>query len=248
MASRVVRLGSIASVLVALLFAWPAGVTINQSNGTIIPVGPGLQSCLDKPATYNASTNPAPAEGTSPFRIVTVPDARTQPQTFAIPAAPAGMHQISTFTDIGESSGFENIFGWYHVGDDPQVPSNLHVIIGPRPGPVCPCPCTGGPRRNPDPPAPCLTWTANPADAGRTDAPVSNNIVQVDWTCLASRGIYRGGPIAFYVQQTNGFVFSTLTRDNSDRDVHFLLYTSKNFATPTSPLTAARASAPTPPA
>ncbi len=242
-----------AAAVLALCAPRDTHATVTQSDGTIIPVGPSLQMCLDKSPTFNMATNPAPGEGIAPFRILTVPDARTQPQSFVIAPAAAGRPQITTFTDLGEGSGFENIFGWYHVGDDPQIATNRHVIAGPRPGPVCPCPCTGGPRRHPDPgvntasdgmvlacnaavtlpfrhpDCACMTWTPNVIDADNAAAPIANNIVQVNWTCLSTRGVYRGGPIAFFVEQSNAFVFSTLTRHNSDRDVHWLIYASKNF-------------------
>ena len=83
----------IGATLVVALIARPARSIVNQSDGTVIPVGSGLGSCLDKSGTFNASTNPAPGEGTSPARLNPVQDAATQPQTFAVPAVPAGQRQ-----------------------------------------------------------------------------------------------------------------------------------------------------------
>lgn len=85
-------------VITLLLATRPVHAIVNQSDGTIVPVGTSLQSCLDKSRTYDPVTNPAPGDGTMPFRINAVQDARTQPQTFAIPAAAGGGRQISTFT------------------------------------------------------------------------------------------------------------------------------------------------------
>jgi hypothetical protein len=146
----------------------PALGIVNQSDGTIIPRNGSLQTCLDKSPVYNAATNPAPGEGTMPFRIRDVQDARTQPQTFAIPA-PTGGRQVSTFTNLGQHSGFSQAFGWYHVGDNPRLPSSQHEIFPITGSTRCDCPCTGGPRSSAGPRGPgnCLTWT--PQSRGRRE-------------------------------------------------------------------------------
>jgi MYXO-CTERM domain-containing protein len=51
-----------------------------------------------------------------------IADASLVPETF-YPA------KELTFTLVGEGAGFENIFGWYNVGDDPTLEENRHPIF-----------------------------------------------------------------------------------------------------------------------
>ena len=65
MRPRSASLGALVALLAVVLGTPVAHAIVNQSDGTIIPVGAGLQSCLDKSPTFNAATNPAPGEGTT---------------------------------------------------------------------------------------------------------------------------------------------------------------------------------------
>ena len=127
------------AALVALLAASPAAAIINQVDGTVVPVSNRIQLCLDKSSVVSAG-NPAPGEG--PGILNAIRDAAIRPQTFL----PNPSTNIVTVTAIGEGGGYQNRFGWYHVGDSPFVPTSRREIFNNRNAGQCDCPCNGDPR------------------------------------------------------------------------------------------------------
>lgn len=229
-------LGPCVAALVAyVLCTTDAHAIINQVDGTVVPVGGTMQACLDKSSVFNAATNPAPGEGAG---IVNARrDAAIRPQTFV----PDPATNRVTFTVLGEGAGYQNRFGWYHVGDNPFDPNARREVFNPRGTAGCACPCNGGSRTAVGPsPNACYTWT-NP------------NTVRIDFACLQGPAIamnqrWRGGPIAFYLLtperldgsgsdnpppelSTTHRIYSTDNTVNDDGDyVHFLIYESVTYA------------------
>ncbi len=222
------------TTLAALIaFARPAQAIINQVDGTVVPVGGNMQSCLDKSSVMSGA-NPAPGEG--PGIVDARRDAAIRPQTFL----PDPATNIVTFTVLGEGAGYRNRFGWYHVGDSPFDPNARREVFDPRAGGICACPCNAGPRTNTGPiPNSCYTWPGP-------------NTVRIDFGCLRGAAIaanqrWRGGPVAFYlltperldgsgadnppvVGSTTNRIYSTDNTVNDDGDyVHFLIYESVTF-------------------
>ncbi|MEM9188512.1 MAG: DUF4114 domain-containing protein, partial [Myxococcota bacterium] len=103
---------------------------INQADGTVVPVGPALQSCLDG----------AFGEGMV-GAIDAVADAEVTPETYRPVFDTTSMRYRVTFTDIGEGAGFRNSFGWFWIDEDPTNPANLKTIFGCRTYGTCNCPC-----------------------------------------------------------------------------------------------------------
>ncbi|MDP3273745.1 MAG: MopE-related protein [Deltaproteobacteria bacterium] len=220
-------------IVLGLLRADTAWAIINQVDGTVVPVTNNLQSCLDKSSVMSAA-NPAPGEG--PGVLNAIRDAAIRPQVFL----PNPSTNIVTFTVLGEGAGYQNRFGWYHVGDSPFDPSTRREVFNCRNTGICSCPCLGGPRNTPGPvPNACVTWP-------------SNNTVRIDFGCLRGAAIpvaqrWRGGPVAFYLMtpellaggssgscaaeaSTTNRIYSTDNTVNDDGDyVHFLIYSSVTF-------------------
>lgn len=177
------------SVLLAQLLLWIAPTSafaiVNQVDGTIVPQTTRLQSCLDKSQMLILG-NPAPGEGAGILDAVR--DASTFPQTF-IPAVTAG-RRLVTFTVLGEGGGFRNRFGWYNVGDRPTTPGSRNEVYGCRDANIasgCACPCNAGPRAQP------------PAMPGRCQRWINADTVELDFDCLRTAGLWRNGPVAFYL-------------------------------------------------
>ena len=113
---------SAAALVLAGLFAPPAGAVINQVDGTVVPQNyvAEMQQCLDR------------SEGAGVLDAVF--DADLQPEVYLpVPA------EIIHFAVQAEGAGYRNSFGWYNVGDDVSNPANLHEIFPCRSTGMCPC-------------------------------------------------------------------------------------------------------------
>ncbi|WP_169791732.1 MopE-related protein [Sandaracinus amylolyticus] len=134
-----------------------------QVDGTIVPVGNALQDALN---TYEGVAPPAANA------IHAVIDAAQLPEIFL----PSTSNAV-VFVDIAEGAGFENSFGYYNVGDDPRVTTNLRPIMG------CGVQASNHANEVPN--------YVRSAEAGTS--------VSVDFNAERTAGRYRGGYIAFYL-------------------------------------------------
>ncbi|MEI8258815.1 MAG: DUF4114 domain-containing protein, partial [Deltaproteobacteria bacterium] len=220
--------------MAALAIALPAQAIVNQVDGTIVPVTTRMQQCLDMP------TAQVPVPGEGPGLMNAVRDAATRPQTFVPDGLPADANRHVFFSDVGEGAGYQNRFGWYHVGDSPFDAARRHEIFDCRTTATCDCPCSraGGVRAVNGPTNSCTTW-------------MNANIVRVDFACLGRLAAgdanrWDGRPLAFYIMtpellagggsgcapvgSTTNRVYSTDNTVNDDGDyVHFLIENSAYY-------------------
>ncbi|MBW2730845.1 MAG: DUF4114 domain-containing protein [Deltaproteobacteria bacterium] len=116
---------------VLLVMAPRLGAVVNQIDGTIVPVQintcPGdLIGCIQTGLNYGEGiVSGIPPTG-QPNPVDAILDANTGPETFLVPEV-AGSFVTVNFRLLQEGAGFENIFGWYNVGEPhiryPAVPS-----------------------------------------------------------------------------------------------------------------------------
>ena len=144
------------------------GATVVQVDGTIVPANAALQGFL------NLEEGVSPP---NPLALNAVLDAAELPEIF-LPSTASPV----TFKDIAEGAGFENSFGYYNVGDDPTVGTNLRPIMG--------CGVSAATHANEVP-----GYAVN-AEPGTT--------VTVNFATELSSGRYRGGFIAFYLITPEG--------------------------------------------
>ncbi len=188
----------------------PAGATVTQVDGTILPVTAALQLFLN-------------AEEGGPTINATL-DAAQLPQIYRPSLG------VVTFKDIGEGAGYENSFGYYNVGDDVRVTTNLHPILG--------CGVSAATHTTE-----AVGYVVN-AEPGTTTT--------VNFATELAEGRYDGGFIAFYLITPEGNPSSVNCGDfkndsfgislfgriyfterdlNDDGDfVHHLVYTSRTMA------------------
>jgi hypothetical protein len=127
--TRVVAL-LIASAALLVLARQPHAV-VNQIDGSIVPVQSGtcpgdLNGCIQTGLNYGEGiVSGVPPTG-QPNPIDAILDAHTGPETFLVPQL-SGSFVTVNFRLLVEGAGFENIFGWYNVGEPhirfPAVPS-----------------------------------------------------------------------------------------------------------------------------
>ena len=213
------RAGSVLTYVVVGLLVGHAQATVTQVDGTIVPVGGGMQAALD---TWE------PPAGS----LDAVQDAAELPEIFR-----PRLSSPVVFLDMREGAGFENSFGWYNVGDDVQTPAgraaNLHPVMG------CGVPMVAGPGT-------ATQHGGNPAYYLETAE--EGSTISVDFAAEQTAGRYKGGFIGFYLitpennpSSTNcgdfkngadglslfGFIYFTQKDLNNDGDfVHHLVYTS----------------------
>ena len=182
----------------ALAGTSPAGATVTQVDGSILPQNPAaMQGYLDA----EGEGGPPPATA-----LDAVIDADRFPEIY-LPNTAAPV----TIRLVGEGGGFENSFGWYNVGDDITTDAgrarNLHPVLG------CDTAMVDGVGGE-DP--------ANLSDAQLLSAPHNQHhhgapasyvtsaepgaATTVDFGAEQTAGRYRGGFVAFYVISPEGHV------------------------------------------
>ncbi|MCB9598500.1 MAG: DUF4114 domain-containing protein [Sandaracinaceae bacterium] len=128
---RRIALGAL--LLGGLFLPGPRGLAyINQVDGTVLPVTGRLQACLDRPVSGEST----------PGAVDAIADAAVLPEAFRPILDAASGHYRVTFLDIGEGAGFRNSYGWFWIGEDVTVASNLHTVFGCRTYATCDCPCS----------------------------------------------------------------------------------------------------------
>jgi MYXO-CTERM domain-containing protein len=137
-----------------------------------------------------------------------VNEARLDPQVFAIPKVPAAAGGTVFGKVTGtflwrNTAGYRNTFGWYNVGDDVTVLTNLHPILPSWPPP------TGA--------------NGAPYDQAGTTFTIGGNSVQapfqatVDFQAEFTAGRYKGGFVGFYLMAPQGQAgVNTTTYPNYD--------------------------------
>ncbi|MCK5797027.1 MAG: DUF4114 domain-containing protein, partial [Deltaproteobacteria bacterium] len=116
---------------VLLALAPRIAAVVNQIDGTIVPVQIGtcpgdLAGCIQTGLNYGEGfVSGVPPTG-QPNPIDAILDANTGPETFLVPKTGTSFVTVN-FRLLQEGAGFENIFGWYNVGEPhirfPAVPS-----------------------------------------------------------------------------------------------------------------------------
>lgn len=170
------------SLAASLMFVLTADVraTVVQVDGTIVPVAVNPGNCVgDLQVCLNNEEGVAPPVANAIHAVI---DAAQLPEIF-LPNTTMPV----IFKDIAEGAGFENSFGYYNVGDDPTITSNLRPIMG--------CGVAASAHANEVP-----SYAVN-AEPGTT--------VSVDFAAELSSGRYRGGFIAFYLITPEGNPSST---------------------------------------
>jgi len=113
------------SVILSLAVVHDTAAVINQISGRVLPVEsppegetcPGSTNhCMQTGLNYGEGINPPGQPPNLPGPIDAVLDANTGPETFRVPQT-GGRFNTVTFRLILEQAGFDNIFGWYNVGD-----------------------------------------------------------------------------------------------------------------------------------
>ncbi|MDQ3032109.1 MAG: DUF4114 domain-containing protein, partial [Myxococcota bacterium] len=162
------------AAFVASFTATDARATVVQVDGTIVPVLSGSSCTGNLQVCLNVEEGVAPPAANA---IDAILDAAQLPEIFLPNTSTAVV-----FKDIGEGAGFENSFGYYNVGDDPTVTTNLRPIMG--------CGVAASAHANEVP-----SYAVN-AEPGTT--------VSVNFATELSSGRYRGGFIAFYLITPEG--------------------------------------------
>ncbi len=119
--------------LVLLTLPNAADAVILQVNGKIIPQTAAIQPGLNKGENgtpYTNTATPPNLVGAGPKGAIDpVFEAAESPQVFAVPRLANNSFATVEFVDLLEGAGYENTFGWYNVGDDLSVLSNLHSVL-----------------------------------------------------------------------------------------------------------------------
>jgi MYXO-CTERM domain-containing protein len=113
-------IGSLGFAIFAVAHA-PRAV-VNQINGQVVPVTINTPcpsatvwaGCIQSGLDYGEGINPP---GSSPSTVDAILDANTGPETFLVPTLANGDFATVRVALIQEGAGFENIFGWYNVGE-----------------------------------------------------------------------------------------------------------------------------------
>ncbi len=127
-----IRLAALVVAVCALLvISRGPHAVVNQIDGSLVPVQTGtcpgdLNGCIQTGLNYGEGlVSGVPPTG-QPNPIDAILDAHTGPETFLVPQL-AGSFVTVNFRLLMEGAGFENIFGWYNVGEPhirfPAIPS-----------------------------------------------------------------------------------------------------------------------------
>jgi len=99
-----------------------ARAVVNQVDGLVVPVQNGTpcpevtDKCIQTGLNYGEGINPPNNPTVAPGPVHAVLDANTGPEVFLIPQT-GGVFNKVNFKLVQEGAGYENIFGWYNVGE-----------------------------------------------------------------------------------------------------------------------------------
>ncbi len=174
----------VAAALLALLVE-PASAVVNQVDGLVVPIQvatvcPGADdNCIQTGLNLGEGANP-PSVPPTPM-VHAVLDANTGPETFLIPKE-LGKFVTVTFRLLEEGAGFENIFGWYNVGE-PQ--KRFPVVFS----------CRNGAQSLYEPPTP---------DSSTPPKYQGGFVATVDFEAEFLAGRYKGKQLGFYLVTPEG--------------------------------------------
>ncbi len=156
-----------------------ASAIVNQVDGQVVPIQGGspcpgtVDQCLQTALNFGEGINPPQYPPKSPGPINAVFDANTGPETFLIPKEKGAFIKV-TFRVLQEGATYENIFGWYNVGDHQK---RYPVLMS----------CADGNLKKYEPPY----YSGNKLVGGY-------NVV-VDFQKEYAAGRYKGKQVAFYL-------------------------------------------------
>jgi hypothetical protein len=167
-------------LLFVALLVTPAGAVVNQVDGQVVPLQQGSpcpgdwDECIQTGLNWGEGINPPTGNGP----IDAIIDANTGPEVFLVPQT-AGVFNVVNFKLLQEGAGYENIFGWYNVGD----PTKRYPAI---------FSCRGGNQSTYEPP----NYTVSPVTGGYT--------FTIDFEAEYQAGRYQGKLIGFYLVTPEG--------------------------------------------
>jgi hypothetical protein len=179
------RLVASLPLLAGLLVPTPLSAVVNQVDGQVVPLSPNtpcpgnMVGCLQSGLNYGEGINPPGSPPTLPGPVDAVLDANTGPETFLVPTLSGQYNQVK-FRLLQEGAGFENIFGWYNVGEPNK---RFPVIFS----------CEGGNKSTYEPPT-----------AGAGGVVSGGYEVTVDFQAEYLAGRYKGKQIGFYLISPEG--------------------------------------------
>ena len=117
------------TILACCLLPTAPAAVVNQVDGQVVPIQLGtpcpgvIDQCIQTGLNYGEGINPPSSPPSPPGPVHAVLDANTGPETFLIPTTAGNYNQVK-FRLLQEGAGFENIFGWYNVGQpDKRFPA-----------------------------------------------------------------------------------------------------------------------------
>ncbi len=183
------------NIVYALARGELAGNATATCNNTAFPSQ--TPACWSQATTVANCTGPTIPDNAgnagSQGPINAVNDASQNPQVFVIPKVP-GAGNTTVFGTITatflwrNTAGYRNSFGWYNVGDDVTVLTNLHAIMPSWPPPL--------------PAGHATVLNTDPAyDQAGQGAPFQTT---VDFQAMFTAGTYKGGFVGFYLMTPEG--------------------------------------------